>query len=942
MKIFANLLASGCSVIALASPAFAQATNPAAPQAGSVVSAADENMAEELIVTGSRVIRNGNDSPTPLTVVTTDQLVQVNPSNIADGLNVLPVFASSNSQRTLNNASRNTTGNYLNLRGLGDLRTLVLLDGRRVPATTDGGNVDINTLPQLLIQRVDVVTGGASAVYCADAVAGVVNFIVDKKFTGVKGVLQGGISGFGDNESQRAGVAFGANLFKGRGHFMASYEFFNSAGIDDKELRPYGEQVFSYSGLGTVASPFTLVNNSRNITASNGGVILNGPLARQQFTTNGVLSPFQNGAPTTSPTLQSGGDGFFWKNSSLLASLRTHQGYARFDYDLADNLQFYTQATAAQSENFNNFITSNWATQLYTISAENGFLSDSVRAALGKTPSFTFGKVFNERDPVANATRVRSFFVNPGMTGTLGDNLRFDVAYSYGQSKSRTANINNPNTQRTSAALDAVKAPNGEVVCRVTLTNPGLYPGCLPLNPFGPTADDINAWRYIQDETFFNATNSQHDVTGSIAGSFFDTWAGPVQMAVSGEYRRLTLDVVSSAQPLDRPNCTGLRFNCNSVSGSVNQSNIIANASANQSITEGAFEVDLPLLADVKFFKALNLNGAVRYTNYTTVGNATTWKVGVNWVVSDELRLRGTRSRDVRAPTLNDLFAPLNESPFGFTDLLTNVNGTATRREFGNPDLTPEIADTLTLGGVYTPAWLPGFAVSVDYYKISIKDAITPINGAAVNIQQICIASKGVDPLCDLYIRPFPFSNTTPANYPTAVLSQPRNAAIVDAYGIDIEANYSTPLFGGRFNIRTLATHQPELITIPFLGAVPQNQGGANGRPAWKITGILHYDIDGFAIDTQTRWRNAVNRSANPTQVFADGKLPAVSFTDVTVSYSIKHGNSSAQFFLTAQNVFDKVAPLAAGPGAIGFGFPVAQGDDVVGRYMTAGVRFNF
>ncbi len=948
------LLASSCSILGIVAPGMAQTGNSAlqdvpAPTNSVQVekatpAAASPDGAEEIVITGSRVITNGNNSPTPVTVVTVAQLQQTTPSNIPDGLNTLPVFSASNSQRTINNASGNTTGNYLNLRGIGVLRTLILIDGHRVPPTTQNGSIDVNTLPQLLLQRVDVVTGGASAVYGSDAVTGVVNFIIDKKFNGLKAQLQGGISSHKDDGSQRAGVAYGRDLFGGRGHFEASYEYYNSDGIDDKEDRPYGRSVYSYSGLGTSASPYTLITDSRNNTASAGGLILNGPLRGQQFVANGVLGPFVHGAPTSASTLESGGDGYFWKKSSLLARLRSHQAFARFDYDLAENVQFYTQASASESQNFNNFITSNLSTQTYTISAQNAFLPASVRNTLAGAgvSSFTFGKVFNNEAPISNDTRVRNVFVNPGLTGTLGEKFKFDLAYSFGMSKSRTINVNNPNTQRTSAALDAVTSPSGQIVCAVTLTNPGLYPGCIPLNPFGPTADDVTAFNYIQDNSLFHLTNKQHDLSGSIAGSLFNTWAGPVQMAVSGEFRHLTLAVDSTAEPTARPNCTGLRFNCNSVSGSVNQSNIIASARAKQSVSEGAFEVDVPILADLPLVQSLNINAAVRYTHYTTSGNATTWKVGADWHVVDDLRLRATRSRDIRAPTLNDLFAPVNESPFGFTDEHTKINFTSTLRSLGNPALTPEIANTTTVGGVYRPSWFPGFSFAADYYQISIKDAITSISGANITIQQLCEASNGSSDLCNLYIRPLPFSDRSAANYPTYVISQPLNVASVKAHGIDFEANYVRSLMGGNFSIRALASYQPKLVTVQFVGAPPQNAAGATGVPSWKVTGVLHYDIGGFGIDTQTRWRNAERRSANPTLVFRDGKIPAVSFTDLTVSYRVKRDESQAQFFFTVQNLFNKVSPLAAGAGSIGFSYPVVNGDDVIGRYYTAGVRFGF
>ena len=217
---------------------------------------ADNGSVEQVTVTGSRVISDITNSPTPLTVVSTDQLAATTPSNIPDALNKLPVFLGSQSGRNINNASSNSAGNVLNLRNFGVQRTLVLLDGHRVAQSNANGTVDVDNLPQMLMERVDVVTGGASAVYGSDAVTGVVNFVLNKNFDGVKYEAGAGTNNEGYGSQYKAGVAYGTDLFGGRGHFEASVHYFHQDQILMNDM-PYAKngQAWAQAGAGTAASP---------------------------------------------------------------------------------------------------------------------------------------------------------------------------------------------------------------------------------------------------------------------------------------------------------------------------------------------------------------------------------------------------------------------------------------------------------------------------------------------------------------------------------------------------------------------------------------------------------------------------------------------------------------------------------------------------------------
>ena len=350
--------------------------DPSPSQANVGAGAQGDASPADVVVTGSRVITNGNNSPSPVTIVATEQLQQVTPSNIPDGLNRLPVFSGSSNQSNLGAAERNFSGNYLNLRNVGAGRSLILFDGHRFPPTTTDNLVDTNTIPQLLLQRVDVVTGGASAVYGSDAITGVVNFVVDRNFNGVKVNVQGGQSYRQDNASYRVGIAAGLPLFDGRGHFEASVEHYDSEGIDSKLTREYGRRVYSTQGAGTAANPYRVVTNTRLTNFSRFGIIKTGVFADQVFGGPGdTLRPFVHGSTTGSSGVESGGDGTFY-DSTLQASLRSSQAFARFDFDVSDSIHFYAQGTATKS--FNQFSKEENVINNLTFSADNAFLLPAV------------------------------------------------------------------------------------------------------------------------------------------------------------------------------------------------------------------------------------------------------------------------------------------------------------------------------------------------------------------------------------------------------------------------------------------------------------------------------------------------------------------------------------------------------------------------------------
>jgi len=912
---------------------------------------------EEVQVTGSRVISEVTQSPTPLTVVTSEQLLATTPSNLPDALNKLPQFSGSQGQAFIQNASTNSTGNFLNLRNLGPQRTLILFDGDRMPPTAANGTVDLNTLPQMLVQRVDVVTGGASAVYGSDAVAGVVNFVLDHHFNGIEAIAQGGISSAGDDGSYRLGVAAGTDLFDKKGHVEVSLEQYNSDGIPSNLSRPLGPTMWLATGTGTAANPYTLTANGRQNYITFGGVVIGGPpsLLGMNFNpTTGALQPFTHGTATGSGGIESGGDGGYSDRSGLLSSLRTRQVFGRFDYDFTDNLRGHVQVSDTDAKTYMPFY--DFFTFGSTVLSGNPYMPAAAQQALtaAGAPSFTLARFFNQVPGLEIGTDTTNVYVAAGLDGKITENYSWHFNYAYGRSEQTVMNNNNVNSAKFAAATDAVIDPaTGGVVCHVSLTTyASLYPGCQPLSFFGTT--DPVAAAYVRQTTQFTLENTMNDFSANIGGTPFSDWAGPVTFNVSGEYRKLTLQNDSDAQPGVDADCTGLRVNCGPGTPQF-VSNVVANMAASETISEAALEAEVPLLAKLPLVEALNFNGAVRETHYSTSGNATTWKLGLTWNLTDQFMIRAARSRDIRAPTLVDLYSPDQVFFTGFNDLHTGVAGDTYNHSQGNPALTPEVANTTTAGFIYRPSWLPRFNLILDYYDIKISNVITAVDPNNPVIQQQCESSGGTSPYCSIYVRPYPFSNRTPANFPTAILTESLNVANTVTHGVDLEADYNFDLASlssgtpQNLGLRILGTWQPTLATQTIPGTPYVEAAGIAGFnditlgvSKFRINAEVDYSLGGFSAIVLERWMSGVSPypPGTPSSI---PNVPAYSYTDLTFAYKIGAGKGDVQPFLSIQNLFDKQPPnIGNNPSVPGLFYPIPLGYDVVGRYFTAGVRLRF
>ena len=951
----------------------AQAQTPATPT-DNALAAADPTRAggganpADIVVTGSRIVRNGYQAPTPVTVVTTQQLVQAAPTNLPDGLKQLPQIQGSVSDtRSVGNANRPDNGNYLNLRGVGPVRSLVLLDGRRVPPTSYQGTVDVNTIPQALISRVDVVTAGASAVYGADAVSGVINFVLDTNYKGVKGSLQRGLTTYGDDASTRATLAAGTNVGE-RMHVEGSIEWFKRDGIRHRYDRPYLiTPAYGTTGSGTAADPYVVgVPNVLTVTRALGGLVTSGPFrgtstVGMQFAPNGSLSPFNYGQPTGNSSTRIGGDGVFpYPEASLTGGLETKQAFGYAHYELTDRIKLFAQAGYAQSLND---YTGIWDFHTINVYEDNPYLTltPAQRAALvatrpagGGAASFSTAKYGAEWGAKSVHTNNKSLNATGGIQGKFGDGYNFELSYTHGRSTLET-HAPEAFNQRFYAAADAVDAgqfrtgvANGQVVCRVTLVNPSLLPGCQPADFVGvmTPAQAAAAKAYIFGDSSYRDVNTLDEVAGNIGGSPFATWAGPVSFNVNANWRRQGLKQTSNGDPSQVIDYTGIRGVPSGTTPFFFTN--VGLAAGHYTVYEGNIEAVVPIAKDITLLRDLELNGAYRYTHYSTSGGVSTWKAGLTWQPFDGLRIRATRSHDIRAPTLFDLFAGQQVNPENYTDtLLGNRTYVILTRTSGNPNLKPEQGDTTSVGAIIQPAFVRGLSLSVDYYRLKITDAITNVSSGS--IRDVCFASNGTSPLCALQPRALgSFTNTDPANVITTSILDPINIASLSVEGIDFDLTYSFGLstvaarLPGRLTLRAYLAYQPHYYILDGLGGrrrdlVDTIGGGVDAPDAVKVRGLasIAYNNGGFDLFVQGRYISATERDTpeNTARVYANGHTPARVYFDTTISYAVPGLGGRLTPFLSINNVFNRKQPISNPQGSV---------YDPRGRYFTTGVRVSF
>lgn len=922
IKRFAALGSVSALALITTTAAMAQGTPEQASQQAEQPSAESD-----IVVTGSRIPASGFNRPTPVTVTSTAQLNAAVPTTLGDALKQLPALSGSAGPRGAQTSS-GQGGAYLNLRNLGSTRTLTLFDGRRFIPNDGSGQVDTNLFPQALVERVEVVTGGASAAYGSDAVGGVVNFLINKKFEGFKANLQAGITTYGDNGEQKAEFAYGTSFADGRLHFLLSGEFFRNEGQDDRISRSFSRQ-----SCGPISAPAGSGNTTSRIfscdiraaNAAFGGLITAGPagIVGSTFDANGNPVAFQYGTLRTGSTMV-GGSGPITQFAPLIAGLEKRIGYTRLAYDLSDDTSIFFEGNYGHTEV--NYQVGSYSNQIGTtalrIQRDNAYLPAGWAARMPVGSTLTMGR-YDTDLPRTHVNVVNETFRGVlGAEGTVLDGLKWNVYGEAARNKRNLSLSNNLIQANYVNAADAVRNSSGQIVCRSTLTNPTN--GCVPINVFGNNSVSQGALNYVTGTNTADQVFKEYVAAATIAGNPITLWAGDLGFATGIEYRRQSfnqvVDALSEAyNPITNAEGAYRVGNAKAQSGKYN-------------VKEAFLELNIPLAKDLPLIQDLNFNGAVRRTDYSTSGAVTTWKAGLTWQLFNDLRVRGTRSRDIRAPSLYELYqrGTTSYQPTVF-DVITGTTATNVRSVVtGNRNLRPEIAQTLTFGFVYSPSFLRNFNLSVDFYDIKIKDAI-----ASLSYQQTLEDCKnGSAESCSFVYR-------DASGVLTQIDVATKNLASFKTRGIDFEASYRTGADwlrdGAMLNTRLLGNYIDRYIQ-ETPGVTPVDRAGQVGiAPHWRATGQVDLQMGRFSLFNQARYigGGAFDKGTAATD------LPQRNFkgqilVDTRLGAKVDMGGKDAEWYLSVTNVFNKLINPYVANSASGI-----SDFDAIGRTFRIGVNFS-
>ncbi len=916
--------------------------------------AAPSATVEEVVITGSRLNNVNFAAPTPVKVMGAEQIQQRAPATMGEITNELPGFRNTGPGVGSRSSGATVGQNNPDLRGLGSRRTLVLVDGRRHVPTSQGSSVDTNFIPASLVQRVEVVTGGASAAYGSDAVAGVVNFILNDRLTGLSGSLQHGQSKYGDNKEWSGNLAYGTSFADDRGHFIIGGDYSKNTGVGDFYNREWGRREPGQVTFPSPRAPGVPANgyldNVELSTVTPGSIILSGPLKGTAFDSGGNPYPFQYGTVLSSnmvgSTANYGSDLF--ARFQIKTPLERYAALARLNYEVNDNLTLYLEGGYGRLNNYGGMATT---TQLnnYIVSRDNPFLPAATRNAMiaNNLTTVQIGRYNTDIGRWLTDSDTTTKRLVAGAKGKVFGDWEWEAYYQTGKTRENYNLYNMTHIPNLAAAAWVVTGPDGRPACGAIATNPNLTAAnrpkvtanCVPFNIFGAGRASPEAFAYVAGHEYSNTDIKQDVVSFSIAGEPFMLPAGAVSMATGAEWRKDS--IVSAGDPLSDLNAPWSFPNPQSYSGK-------------NTVKEGFVEVGVPLLKGLPLVDSLDLNGAVRRTDYRNSGPVTTWKVGFTYDPTPDFRLRFTQSRDIRAPTITELFSKGTFSigstggrnPFnGQSGALPNRNGG------GNPNLVPEEADTMTAGLVLTPtwSWAQGFRASVDYYKIVIRGAVGSVS--AQDIIERCFQGQ------QTYCASVTFDNSALGVAEVRVSTFNLNKVATD--GVDIDVSYRVPLdrlpgdLPGRLDLRALHTWTDDLVTT-VLGTQTDLAGAvAGGLPSISGNYTATYSLGRFLGSVQARYMNEMKYDAtfvgpndpkyDPTSPNSINKAswPAMVYWNLQAQYDIvNEGSRKVQIFGVVNNALDKDPPAFA---PVAFNTTAAFNPyDWVGRSWKLGVRFNY
>jgi outer membrane receptor protein involved in Fe transport len=971
---------------------------------------------EEIVVTGSRIARPNLTQPNPVQVVNAETIQSMGVQSTIDVINQLPQTQNNLTPSTSNRYINGAGVSFANLRGLGEYRTLTLVDGKRHVGSLSGRNgsggtslVDLNQIAPSLIDRVEVVTGGASAVYGADAVAGVVNIILKKNYEGAEITSSYKGAEAGHNDVFNVNGIFGANVGSGRGNITFGFDYNHDTGLFGRD-RDFALNNYTLTPNPRSTSPsdgipdrVTLYPTVSSVFAANGAAVIKTALrgAGSQYTIavnpNGtglttfnrgfLLNPPPAGNTTSAGDSNSvGGDG---ANPSQFLTLRVPNTRVVADtlvnYQLGENLgpvktlnffsdvKYSNSRGTTQSTPFTNG-TGTPATGsngqvgsgALAIRADNAYLPADLRALLasnGITGAQTFQITRLNNDWAgsrAYSAEYSVFRAVVGFNGDLQNGWKYETFYNYGRNRTTLTNKDRV-TASINQQLDATVV-NGQVVCRDPAAQAA---GCVPINPFvvGPlTAAQYN---YAHTRTAEIATLVQENAGFNLSGDAFtyrtpfSGTVAPLSFAAGVEWRREasedTTDYLSQ-QP------TGFIYGNQNVG-----------PKGSYTSREAYLELGVPVLRDLPFAKAVDLDLAYRYSKYSTSGSANTWNARAAWAINDDVKIRGGVARAVRAPNIDDLFTPASDNFLTLADpcSVTNINsggsarvgncraagvpgnynsndfGNPSVRTGGNPNLKPEIGSTVTAGAVFTPGFVPGLSVTADYWWVRITQGQAALDPNS--ILRGCY-DQNVQALCGLIVR-------RPDGSIRTVFGSTTNIGREVVRGVDVGVSYS-------FGLDRVGLRNAGNLLVGFDGSwVPENiiiqdpsnadqklyRGGTAGYPHLRGTFRAVWDWDALSVTWQSRFLGEQETFPNTPPEIADfNRIGTTWYHDISAKYRWRN----LTFFGGINNLADKKPPAVpflyqgsyqAGAYAT---FPVTTGAagsyDPIGRAYFVGASIKF
>ena len=982
-NLFQKLMLSGSTVALLsvlpATGAFAQGGNDI----------------EQVVVSASRVTIAGYTQPTPVTVVGVAQLESEANINIGDTIRQLPALGTSESLDNGSKAGDAAQGDAgvdsVALRNLGTTRTLVLFDGQRVVTSNPlGGGVDLSTIPAALIQRIDVVTGGASAAWGSDAVGGVVNLVLNKNFDGTKVNLEVGQNRNNDHQQYRADASFGTDIFGGRGHIVLSADYVMSPDMITQTMNNWyrAQTLFPSSILypGVPNLPKFVHTYGLTIGSSQqtiGGLITASPAGTGQGANNAAANslrgiqflgqaaqptPFNFGnisgstcarcsANELSNTTQIGTTATPYHSTTLF-------GYVR--YKLTDTIQGSLQLNYGTNYEMNDDSDN---TNTETILSGNPYIPAQIQARMTQAgiSSFTLSSnklgntnVLNPsiQDFAANSIGMGINYSNRQLLrgvftleGTIGDDWSWNAYVQHSQVREVQKDPQDLLSANLLNAIDAVVIttanqstsglPIGSIQCRSTIANPSN--GCAPLDLFGTGNITTAALNYVDPgRTDPGIANDvlykmyQEVLAGSMEGTLpWELPAGKVAVEFGAEWRHEQQRNQAAFPAIDGP---ALWSNGN-----------FSTFAGQYEVTEGNLEIDGPILKN-NIVQSLDFSLAGRVTGYSTSGVVETWKIGLTSQVTDDIKLRTTWSEDIRAPIISELFAVPQYNRGSATDPKTQKSAAIFFTAQGNPNLVPEEANTISAGVVATPSFIPGLSASLDYYSIIIKSAIfTPSNGQVLNgcgngqPGQPTLGNGPIPQLCQYLGFAVP---GFPTDYPGAlniIINNPVNVGEQTVSGFDFQSNYQMDFLAGTLALSALGNYTDQFGQSAF-GVTADGAGilGGDapytGTPKFKgslqatyAQGPWEFSAKGRAYGSARlngAWKNGIDVDNN--------NVPWVAYLDLSTSYK---WNTNVQFYFTVKNTTNTPPPnLASSTGGASTSLTIYDG---IGRFYQGGIRIN-